>query len=701
MIKKRIVVLTTLMCMGVSLISCSGKKDDNKKSEITETTTKATENTVQEPDNNPLDIKGYEYYETKNSVNGKDITMVGKIVAGATINEKILHNIFVHKCNDEEVVVEYAIGDDLDLYETHIVNMDATNYEMQNDLKIGEDMSTYTSRVLDGIICNKDSEGSRKIIKYDDKLQEIYQIEMKADDALATGIMSSDGNKMFCAKNGWLMCYDLLKKEESIIEHNYNMYVKYVDSVMTDELGNEHILLTVLMGDLKTYTCILNSSTKEMEYLASSENGYPTVQNDIVVLNVYDEESGTGNSIVTTKNGNTFSYVPKDSMNNENVRVLDNGDICYDSFREGKINIAIYDIDTGDLKGKTSFEVPLKEVTEEGDLDYAFLTQNPVYMNENKVLLSVGDNMQNTLFYVWDLDKADEPSGYDVVSYETSENVIADYNDEVAVSELRKGECSEEFKPLLEVANNLEEKYGVDILIDGEGGRILDVYGLFSLKDYDKVKTSLEYLEEELGRYPDGFFEQFVYDTYKGIDIHICSDIMLLDKEADNLEDAGGLHNSDTEGNIVVAIDCSIDPAEIKVTFHHEMAHAIDKKIEYHMENFEEKWNELNPGDVYMYSYEDYSDKAYDLGLDKYIYDYLYMEDRGDESYFLDNYSLAYPTEDRARIFENLMNKNSWYPDYSEIPLVKDKVNFYANTIREIFDTTGWENVEWERYLID
>ena len=77
------------------------------------------------------------------------------------------------------------------------------------------------------------------------------------------------------------------------------------------------------------------------------------------------------------------------------------------------------------------------------------------------------------------------------------------------------------------------------------------------------------------------------------------------------------------------------------------------------------------------------------------------MEEKGEQSYFLDNYSLAYPTEDRARIFENLMNKNSWYPDYSEIPLVRDKVNFYAQAIRETFDTTGWENVEWERYLID
>jgi len=35
------------------------------------------------------------------------------------------------------------------------------------------------------------------------------------------------------------------------------------------------------------------------------------------------------------------------------------------------------------------------------------------------------------------------------------------------------------------------------------------------------------------------------------------------------------------------------------------------------------------------------------------------------------------------------------------MPLIKDKLNFYAECIRETFDTTGWENVEWERYLID
>lgn len=692
MFKKKLFLLTMLMCGCISLVACSEKKENDRTNEVTETTT-------QKPDNNPLNIKGYEHYGTENLINGKDVAMVGKISDGATMDEKPFNNIFVRKCNKDEVVVEYVICDDLELYETYIANLDTNTYEVNKDLKLGDDFSTYTERVADGTLCTHNYDDGSKIIKYNDELQEIYEIEVKAEDDILSGYKSADGNKMYYAKNGWLMLYNALEEEESVVEHNYNMYVKFVEGVITDESGNDHVAMTVFTGDLNTYKCIINVSTMKMEYLGGEENESLVMEKDIFMLNIQDEEKSYENYVVTGKNGNTFSYTPKNTLYMENVKILSNGDMCFDSFRDGKLNVAIYDLNTGEIKGKTTFEVPL-EVTEEVGMNYAYLRQEPIYMNESKVLLSVGDNAHNILFYIWDLDKADEESEYDVVAYEVPEDVIVSYSDEVVVTDFRKAECSEEFKQLLEVANKLEEKYGLDIFIEKEVAKIMDVYGLIPLEEYDKVQVALEFLDEELSRYPDGFFEQFVYDVNKGIDIHICSDIMLIDKEADNLEEAGGLHNTDEKGNVVLAIDFTAELSEVKQTIHHEISHAIDKRIEYYMDTFEEKWNELNPGDVYMYTYTDYASQVYDLGLDKYVYDYLYMEDRGQESYYLDNYSLTYPTEDRARIFENIMNKDTWYPDYSEMPLIKAKLNFYAECIRETFDTTGWENVEWERYLI-
>lgn len=317
------------------------------------------------------------------------------------------------------------------------------------------------------------------------------------------------------------------------------------------------------------------------------------------------------------------------------------------------------------------------------------------------MLFTVCDNMFNYLFYIWDMSKADEESEYDVTPYETSGDLIAAYKDGTNVTLLRKGQCGEEFKPLLGIVNAMEEKYGVDIFIAEESGKVMAEYAIFPLMSYDGIEMSLEYLDEELARYPEGFFKQFVYPEHKGIDIYISGSITTMDEEADALDVAGGVHNTDNENNVVIAMDCEADPSVIKQTFHHEMSHAIDQRIEHYMTDFGEKWNELNPGDIYMYQYTDYASQVYDLGLDMYVYDYLYMEDRAHESYYLDNYSLTYPTEDRARIFENIMHTDTWYPDYNEMPFIKDKMNFYAQAIRDTFDTTGWENVEWERYLID
>jgi hypothetical protein len=58
---------------------------------------------------------------------------------------------------------------------------------------------------------------------------------------------------------------------------------------------------------------------------------------------------------------------------------------------------------------------------------------------------------------------------------------------------------------------------------------------------------------------------------------------------------------------------------------------------------------------------------------------------------------LSYPTEDRARIFESVMC--DYYDiDFNKAPRIKAKLNYYADAIREAFDTTGWEEMPWEVY---
>ena len=131
------------------------------------------------------------------------------------------------------------------------------------------------------------------------------------------------------------------------------------------------------------------------------------------------------------------------------------------------------------------------------------------------------------------------------------------------------------------------------------------------------------------------------------------------------------------------------------------MSHAIESKIIYLSDTYidGEEWAALKPdpavyGDCYSYSYSTYSEFE-ESELSQFLYNLAEPEN----AYFMDNYSLTFPTEDRARIFEYAMDSDYSWIDWNQTPHLKAKLNYYAGCIRAAFDTTGWENVPWEAYL--
>ena len=138
----------------------------------------------------------------------------------------------------------------------------------------------------------------------------------------------------------------------------------------------------------------------------------------------------------------------------------------------------------------------------------------------------------------------------------------------------------------------------------------------------------------------------------------------------------------------------------VETTFNHELSHSIEDKIydTYGMNDDycldDDKWNELNPSasnkdSVYTYNYNK-------LGYEdcfKYSADY---SGTNKETYFVDSYSMTYPTEDRAKLFEEIMT-NAYGIDIDKAPHLKEKMKYYATCIRTAFDTTGWNDVCWER----
>lgn len=79
----------------------------------------------------------------------------------------------------------------------------------------------------------------------------------------------------------------------------------------------------------------------------------------------------------------------------------------------------------------------------------------------------------------------------------------------------------------------------------------------------------------------------------------------------------------------------------------HELMHNIESNLNKKGEYFSD-WYKLNPKNhTYTYSYKETDNNKYTIG-----------ESNINNVYFVDSYANTYPTEDMARIFENICNTN-------------------------------------------
>lgn len=62
-------------------------------------------------------------------------------------------------------------------------------------------------------------------------------------------------------------------------------------------------------------------------------------------------------------------------------------------------------------------------------------------------------------------------------------------------------------------------------------------------------------------------------------------------------------------------------------------------------------------------------------------------------------YSRTFASEDRARIMEFFMMRDDDAQELIKSPAIKKKLQHMSSAVRSVFDTSGWENVRWERLL--
>lgn len=310
-----------------------------------------------------------------------------------------------------------------------------------------------------------------------------------------------------------------------------------------------------------------------------------------------------------------------------------------------------------------------------------------VYESSRSVYFTANDN-DSDIIVLWQPEPAAEQLGYNAIAgtdYSTLNSALAE---------------------------KISDCYSIDVHYGSDGVRYFNDYAVVSETDEMLINTALSKLDSFFGRFPEGFFSELVQDaaTYKGIDIYLTGTIVPNLYESLSISDAAAFVSIDGEKQIMV-IDITQTWGFEKTTAH-EFMHIIENAIydkrwdgvEWKdLESFA-RWEMLNPPDFsYYYQYTD--ENGATLGYDAKEYNgALYFDGCGidvNSIYFVDGYSMTFPTEDRARIFENIaVCTPEILPDYFKSRPMQLKAAYLCACIREAFDCITDDTVLfWEKSI--
>lgn len=308
------------------------------------------------------------------------------------------------------------------------------------------------------------------------------------------------------------------------------------------------------------------------------------------------------------------------------------------------------------------------------------MTTQQAWLPENEgCFFIVIDETGHDHLYFWDLSKSADGEDLTLLSY---------YEEEASGGEVLE-------QSYYDRARTLSEAYGVTIKIADQCS--VDYEDKTAVLECDpaQVQTGLDVVERALAKYPDGFFRQLYYGSYRKMEFHLVGQIANKE-EADIPVPAAFVQH--INGKIIMVLNINEPADSLERTFYHESSHIIDQVL-YHDAYYrndalysEETWWSLNPEEFrslnpdYGGYYESYEMMPMDY------YQELFT------SYFAEDYGKSFSTEDRATIFEAAMCQTNQIFAL-DTPLYS-KLKYYCDCIRDCFDTTGWpEYTTWEMAL--
>ncbi|MGN1339239.1 MAG: hypothetical protein ACI4WS_03010 [Oscillospiraceae bacterium] len=449
---------------------------------------------------------------------------------------------------------------------------------------------------------------------------------------------------------------------------------------------NEYLISCYDQVTYQMYYEVLNTDTGELIQLDAEESKTVYTSGERLIISEY----GSDEVVVFDPKHPDMTKTLNTPAGTDVAPLYDGTDALYfygtTSPEKGKTHLDLYryDPDSCDLTARF-----------EADFDTEYLFISGAYEYGGYVILDTVCADNNRLF-LWQPEDIPAQRGYNAVSG-------TDYS-----------------SANHELAQNILEKYSINVNYGSDGVRHFEDYAVVAETDEKLINNALNTLDGFFSKFPSGFFEEINSKTayYDSIKVYLNGKIIPNLNESQSISDAAAFVTTEYDQQIMV-IDITQTYA-LEKNLAHEFMHIIENAM-YDMSYDEngnwrdnetfQRWEMLNPADFsYYYSYTD--DYGFTLGYDaeKYNGAYYYEGCGTDVNtiFFVDGYSMTFPKEDRARIFENIATTAAdKLPDYFRSSAMQLKAAYLCACIRDSFDCiTGgtslfWENGIDQQYNID
>lgn len=274
---------------------------------------------------------------------------------------------------------------------------------------------------------------------------------------------------------------------------------------------------------------------------------------------------------------------------------------------------------------------------------------------------------------------ADSQGSTVICRWELANSKVSNTTDYTSVRYTRQSPDTEGLARCQAWADALNQRYGVDIDAQETNIPMNGRYTAVSEYQVPALEQGLAALEAAMGRFPEDFFTKLAQVSSDGV-LHIRL-VQSIRNNGDGSAVSGLRYWVSDREYIALVIGDGMEQS-----FYHEVCHAMDTFILANS-GVLDTWDDLNPkGFAYDENYTDYLTRE----------DTQYLE--GEDRAFVDAYSMSYPMEDRAGIFEWAMQAGNG--DVFAPEAMQAKLKLLCKAIRDAF---GWKEdpreFPWEQYL--